>query len=148
MTFHENKTTVQACGTIECASGWLSEHNGLMLDGYEIHTGTNEFREGCVPFLRLNGREEVDGVTNARGNVLGSYLHGIFDTGSFWHSLVAHVRELKGIQDEGSEVMTMEEFRRREFDRLADGMRQNLDMDAVYKILRGEDVPIGRWNDD
>ncbi len=148
VTFHENKTTVQACGTIECASGWLSEHNGLMLDGYEIHTGTNEFREGCVPFLRLNGREEVDGVTNARGNVLGSYLHGIFDTGSFWHSLVAHVRELKGIQDEGSEVMTMEEFRRREFDRLADGVRQNLDMDAVYKILRGEDVPIGRWNDD
>ena len=148
VTFHENKTTVQASGSVECASGWLSELNGLMLDGYEIHTGTNDFREGCIPFLRLNGREEVDGVCNAAGNVIGSYLHGIFDTGSFWHSLVAHVRELKGIGDEGSEVLTMEEFRRREYDRLADGVRQNLDMDAVYKILRGEDVPCGRWNDD
>ena len=90
----------------------------------------------------------MDGVTNKAGNVMGTYLHGIFDTGAFWHALVAHVREEKGIQDEGSEMMTMEEFRQREFDRLADGVRQNLDMDAVYKILRGEDVPCGRWNDD
>ena len=147
-TFHEEKTTVQAHGSIDCASTWLSEHNGLMLDGYEIHTGTNEFRDGCIPFLRLNGREEVDGVTNKAGNVIGTYLHGIFDTGAFWHALVNHVRETKGLTDEDSEVLTMEEFRRREYDRLAAGVRQNIDMDAVYKIIRGEDVPIGRWNDD
>ena len=148
VTFHETKTTVQSHGTIECSAGWLSEHNGLMLDGYEIHTGTNDFRQGCIPFLRLNGRDEVDGVVNAAGNIMGTYLHGIFDTGSFWHALVDHVRKEKGIQDDGGEVLTMEEFRKREYDRLADGVRQNLDMDAVYKIIRGEDVPCGRWNDD
>ena len=148
VTFHETKTTVQSHGTIECSAGWLSEHNGLMLDGYEIHTGTNDFRQGCIPFLRLNGRDEVDGVVNAAGNIMGTYLHGIFDTGSFWHALVDHVRKEKGIQDDGGEVLTMEEFRKREYDRLADGVRQNLDMDAVYKIIRGEEVPCGRWNDD
>ena len=148
VTFHEAKTTVQSHGSIDCAEGWLSEHNGLMLDGYEIHTGTNDFREGCIPFLRLNGREEVDGVVNAAGNVMGTYLHGIFDTGAFWHALVKHVREAKGLGDDGGEILTMEEFRRREYDRLAAGVRQNIDMDAVYKIIRGEDVPIGRWNDD
>ena len=118
-----------------------------MLDGYEIHTGTNDFRKGCIPFLRLNGRDEVDGVVNAAGNIMGTYLHGIFDTGSFWHALVDHVRKEKGIQEEAGEVLTMEEFRKREYDRLADGVRQNLDMDAVYRIIRGEDVPYGRWND-
>ena len=148
VTFHENKTTVQAHGCVDAPGGWLSEHNGLMLDGYEIHTGTNDFREGCVPFLHLNGREEVDGVTNKEGNVIGTYLHGIFDTGAFWHALVNHVRESKGLGDEQTEVLTMEEFRRREYDRLAAGVRQNIDMDAVYKIIRGEDVPTGRWNDD
>ena len=148
VTFHAEKTTVQSHGTVECESGWLSEHNGLMLDGYEIHSGTNAFGAGCVPFLRLNGREEVDGVTNKAGNVIGTYLHGIFDTGAFWHALVEHVRQEKGLSAEGGETLTMEEFRRREYDRLADGVRQNLDMDAVYKILRGEDVPCGRWNDD
>ena len=29
---------------------------------------------------------------------------------------------------------------------LMDGL--NLDMDAVYKIIRGEDVPCGRWDND
>ena len=90
----------------------------------------------------------MDGVTNKDGNVIGTYLHGIFDTGAFWHALVNHVRESKGLDDEKTEVLTMEEFRRREYDRLAAGVRQNIDMDAVYKIIRGEDVPIGRWNDD
>ena len=34
-----------------------------------------------------------------------------------------------------------------QFDRMAAIVRQNLDMDAVYKIIRGEDVPCGRWAD-
>ena len=148
VTFHAEKTTVQSHGSVETAGTWLEQHNGLMLDGYEIHSGINDFGEGCVPFLRLNGRDEVDGVTNKTGNVIGTYLHGIFDTGAFWHALVEHVRQEKGMAAEEGETLTMEEFRRREYDRLADGVRQNLDMDAVYKILRGEDVPCGRWNDD
>ena len=146
VTFHPEKTTVQSCGTVDCPSGWISEHNGLMLDGYEIHSGRNDFGPDCVPFLRLNGREGIDGVTNRAGNVLGTYLHGIFDTGAFWHALVSHVRREKGLQEEASEIVTMEEFRRREYDRLADAVRANLDMDAVYAIIRGEDVPLGRWD--
>ena len=39
----------------------------------------------------------------------------------------------------------MAEFRNREFDRLAAIVRQNLDMESVYQIIRGEDVPCGRW---
>ena len=146
VTFRPDKTTVQAHGSIRCASGWLSGHNGLMLDGYEIHSGENDFGSGCVPFLYLNGREQPDGVTNEQGNVIGSYLHGIFDTGAFWRAVVNHVREQKGLDANDSEVVTMEEFRNREFDRLAAIVRQNLDMDAVYRIIRGEDVPCGRWD--
>ena len=143
--FREEKTTVQASGVIGAESTWLSGLNGLMLDGYEIHSGVNTFGAGCVPFLRLNGREEADGVANERGNVLGSYLHGLFDTGAFWRALVNHVRAEKGLHENDGEIITMEAFRDREFDRLAALVRQNLDMDSVYKIIRGEDVPCGRW---
>ena len=45
------------------------------------------------------------------------------------------------------DVLTITQFRDREFDRMATIVRQNLDMDAVYKIIRGEDVPCGRWED-
>ena len=146
VTFAEEKTTVQAHGSIRCESGWLAEHNDLMLDGYEIHSGVNRFGEGCVPFLYLNGREEPDGVTNGQGNVIGSYLHGIFDTGSFWRAIVNRVRRDKGMEENSGELLTIQQFRDREFDRLASIVRQNLDMDAVYKIIRGEEVPCGRWD--
>ena len=145
--FNAEKRTVQAHGAINCPSGWLHDHNDLMLDGYEIHSGENSFGPGCVPFLYLNGRAEPDGVTNPQGNVLGSYLHGIFDTGAFWRAVVNHLRAEKGLDANTGEVLTMEQFRDREFDRMAAIVRQNLDMDAVYKIIRGEDVPCGRWED-
>ena len=145
--FNAEKRTVQAHGAINCPSGWLHDHNDLMLDGYEIHSGENSFGPGCVPFLYLNGRAEPDGVTNPLGNVLGSYLHGIFDTGAFWRAVVNHLRAEKGLDINTGEVLTMEQFRDREFDRMAAIVRQNLDMDAVYKIIRGEDVPCGRWED-
>ena len=118
-----------------------------MLDGYEIHSGINSFGVGCVPFLFLNGRETPDGVSNIQGNVFGSYLHGIFDTGSFWRAIVNRMRAEKGMAADESDVLTMAEFRSREFDRLASIVRQNLDMDAVYKIIRGGAVSCGRWDD-
>ncbi|MGI6174328.1 MAG: cobyric acid synthase [Christensenellales bacterium] len=147
VTFRAEKITVQASGEIDCKEGWMQELNGILLDGYEIHSGTNAFGEDCVPFLRLNGREEIDGVTNRQGNVIGSYLHGIFDTGSFWRALVNRIRAQRGMDAGEGEVLTMRQFRDREFDRLAAIVRQNIDMDSVYGIVRGEDVPCGRWDD-
>lgn len=145
VTFREGKTTVQASGSVDCAEGWLRSHNGLLLDGYEIHSGVNAFGADCLPFLRLNGRGEIDGVMNRQGNVLGSYLHGIFDSGAFWRALVNRVRAQKGLRQNEEALVTLSEYREREFDRLAAIVRQNLDMDAIYRILRGEDVPCGRW---
>ena len=145
VTFHPDKTTVQASGCVRCDTGWLGEIDGVMLDGYEIHSGENAFRAGCVPFLWLNGREKPDGVMNPQGNVLGTYLHGIFDTGAFWRAMVNRARRQRGLEENRGEVLTMAQFRDREFDRLASIVRQNLDMDSVYKIIRGEDVPCGRW---
>lgn len=148
VTFQSEKITVQSSGSICCEHGWLRQYNDLMLDGYEIHSGRNEFGARCIPFLYLNGESTPDGVTNERGNVIGSYLHGIFDTGAFWRAIINHVRKEKGLEENDGEVLSIEEFRNREFDRLAFTVRQNLDMDAVYRILRGEEVACGRWSDD
>lgn len=143
VAFHEEKRTVQAVGTIDCSEGWLRELNGLRLEGYEIHSGTNAFGEDCVPFLRLDGR--VDGVMNRQGNVLGTYLHGLFDSGVFWRALVNRVRAQKGLSAADGALVSMEELRERALDQLADVVRQNLDMEAVYRILRGGDAACGRW---
>ena len=59
VTFHSAKVTLQAKGVLACDRGWLSESNGIAVSGYEIHTGTNDFREGCgALFNATTGRME------------------------------------------------------------------------------------------
>ena len=134
VTFAPEKKTAQSSGVVDCSGTWLSELNGLILDGYEIHAGENALYDGAVPWLTINGK--TDGVCNREGNVIGTYLHGIFDDGQFFQAVKRHVRGENGA---GERVMTMEEFREREFDRIADIVRASVDMDAVYRIIRGED---------
>ena len=146
-TFENEKTTVQSRGVVQSKTGWLSELNGVLVEGYEIHMGVNEYGPDCEPFLFLNGREHPDGVSNKEGNVMGTYLHGLFDTGAFGRALINKVKKDKGIDVSVDEILTMEEFRERELNKAADIVRANLDMDAVYEIIRGGDAPLGRWKE-
>ena len=107
------------------------------MDGYEIHAGVNEFHEGCAPWLYVRG--ELDGVTNAQGNVIGSYVHGLFDNGALWRAIRDRVRAQKGLSADDSRPLTMDEFREREFDRIADIVRASVDMERIYRIARGEE---------
>ena len=135
VTFAREKETAQASGVVD-ASGWLASSNGILVDGYEIHAGQNQFGEKVLPWLRIGNR--VDGVMNERGNVLGSYLHGLFDDGQLFAAIAAHIRKEKGIDTETQAPMTLDEYREREFDRIADIVRASVDMDAIYRIVRGE----------
>ncbi|MBR4141881.1 MAG: cobyric acid synthase CobQ, partial [Firmicutes bacterium] len=146
-TFENEKTTTQSRGLVQSEAGWLSELNGVLVDGYEIHMGVNEYGPDCMPFLYLNGREHPDGVSNREGNVMGTYLHGLFDTGAFGRALINKVKKDKGIAVSDSEVLTMEQFRERELNKAADIVRANLDMESVYTIIKGGDAPLGRWKE-
>ena len=135
--FREEKRTEQAVGEIRADETWLSALNGLNVDGYEIHAGVNAFHEGCAPWLYVRG--ELDGVTNAQGNVIGSYVHGLFDNGALWRAIRDRVRAQKGLSADDSRPLTMDEFREREFDRIADIVRASMDMERIYRIARGEE---------
>ena len=104
--------------------------SGAKLTGYEIHAGRTEVRgEG---FCRL-----ADGTAEGcvRGNVFGTYLHGLFDTGELTEKLTAFLCKTKGIDPAGADLIPMEEYRQQQFDLLADGVRAALDMDAVYAAM-------------
>ena len=136
VTFEKEKYTAQASGTVCCASGWLSEANGITVDGYEIHAGHNKTGDQAVPWLQIGGR--TDGIMNPNGNVLGSYLHGLFDDGQLFAAIASHIRRQKGLTDKAQPPVSFEAFREREFDRIAAIVRASVDMDAVYRIVRGE----------
>ena len=136
VSFAKEKYTAQSSGTVDCDVDWLKGANGLTVDGYEIHAGHNTLGEHARPWLRI--RDRVDGIMNPQGNVMGSYLHGLFDDGQLFAAIAAPIRAQKGMDAGRMEPVSFERFREREFDRIADIVRASVDMEAVYRIVRGE----------
>lgn len=105
---------------------------GARLEGYEIHMGKT--RVDGEPFCRLeDGRAEGC----AAGNIYGTYLHGLFDTGEATARLADLLCKTKGIDPAGAAPLSHRAFQEREFDRLAEAVRAALDMDAIYRMMEG-----------
>ena len=73
----------------------------------------------------------------SRGNVFGTYLHGLFDSGEMTEKLAQWLCSRKGIQAGPVSVLSRKEYKEQQYDLLADEVRRALDMDAVYRILEG-----------
>ena len=103
---------------------------GAVLTGYQIHTGRTTVQG--VPFCRL-----ADGSAEGcvQGNVAGTYLHGLFDTGELTEKLVQLLCSRKGISPASAPLLSMQEYRQQQFDLLADGVRRALDMNALYAAM-------------
>ena len=116
-------------GAVVCAAPFA----GAALEGYEIHTGSTEIRG--EPFCTL-----ADGTPEGcvQGNVFGTYLHGLFDTGELTRQLVDFLCLRKGISPEHTALLPMERYRQQQFDLLAAGVRRALDMDAIYAAMELE----------
>jgi adenosylcobyric acid synthase len=144
VTFEKEKVTTRVDGQILCADiGMLADLEGTQVQGYEIHMGKSTFGRDAVPCINIvdsNGEEVeiLDGVGNEEGNVFGTYIHGIFDNSGLLRGIINNIRKAKGLDTDSSETITFEEYKQSEYDRLADIVRNAIDMDAVYNIMRGE----------
>ena len=104
--------------------------DGAALEGYEIHMGLTEVRGEA--FCRLeDGRQ--DGCR--RGNVFGTYLHGLFDSSDTAERLAEWLCARKGIKTKAAPTEPRRAYRERQYELLAAGVREALDMDAIYKIM-------------
>ena len=123
--FDPQKTRTRVRGAVQ--SGILS---GARVDAYEIHTGRTS-ADGPA-FCRLeNG--ELDGCVS--GNISGTYLHGLFDTGEAVGTLARALCQRKGLDYTASAPLERTAYLDGQYDVLADGVRSALDMDALYRIL-------------
>lgn len=131
--FREAKTRTQIRGTMIEGAGLWTDFKGQEVTGYEIHMGTSENLGGCKELIRLmDGR--VDALANKDGSVMGSYLHGIFDTPGFAQMMVRALMAKKGM-DFKNYHFDLEAHKKAEYDKLADLVRRSLDMEQIYKIL-------------
>lgn len=105
---------------------------GARVDGYEIHTGRTTVHG--TPFCRLDNGQ-LDGCVS--GNVYGTYLHGLFDSGEVTGVLVRRLCEKKGLDHAGPVPLDRKAYLDRQYDLLAGEVRASLNIQAVYRIMEG-----------
>lgn len=162
----QEKTRTQVTGTFGKISGALSGLSGKSVRGYEIHMGStvdsgsnvdnrstvdggsivdservinpesrgNEKRYMCRIQNEADGSVKYDGIFS--GNVYGTYVHGIFDEGTLAETLVGILAERKGVVLDTGQMISYGQFKQMQYDKLADGLRESMDMEAVYAMLR------------
>ena len=135
-TFAAEKRRTQSQATVTAAP-----FAGAHLTGYEIHTGRTTVQG--APFCTL-----ADGTPEGcvQGQVFGTYLHGLFDSGELTEQFAAYLCRRKGIDPAAAAPISMQEYRTQQLDLLADGVRHNLDLAAVYAAM-GLAQPAERGND-
>ena len=135
--FRPRKTTVQARGVVGALSGVFAGLSDAVVEGYEIHMGETERDAAALPFSTLT---RADGTVVSDGcqveNAYGTYLHGVFDAPGVALRLAQALAVRKGVSLNDAACDTAA-YKEQEYDRLADTVRQALDMDLIYRILEG-----------
>ncbi|WP_321972763.1 cobyric acid synthase [Paratractidigestivibacter sp.] len=134
-TFADEKSLVAGSGRLSIdAGGDCCSIDGLDLIGYEIHMGATELCAGATDQGRVT---TSDGrvVGHVSGNVLGTYLHGFFDAPGIVEAFVRLLMERRGLAYAPVQAEPREAYRQRQYDLLAEGLRQALDIQKVYEIL-------------
>ena len=133
----DSKTRLQTSGEIAHVDGVLSRLSGCHFLGYEIHMGKSAYSAASVAQGACADRKnELNNVISDGRNVYGSYIHGIFDTAEAARVIVDYIADKKGIDVNDSAIVSYKSFKEKQYDRLADTLREYLDMDAVYGMLR------------
>jgi len=117
--FTKEKTRNQTEGTFENIEDIFGALNGLSYRGYEIHMGHSDTTSAVVQ----------------NGNVYGSYIHGIFDENGIAETIIRALCEKRGLIFDENAVFDIHVYRESQYDKLADAVREALDMDLIYKIL-------------
>ena len=130
--FQGDKTRTRITGTMKEDHNLYSLKN-RDLTGYEIHMGTTKNLGEAVPFIELeDGR--LDAYMTKDGRIWGSYLHGIFDNEEMVFGLVHEIMREKGIDPTDNEL-SIAEYKEIQYNKLADLVRNHLDMEKIYQIL-------------
>lgn len=134
--FTGEKRRTRVTGTFTGAAGCLKALCGLPFEGYEIHMGETKYLGGdaMIELYDFVSKEtSQDGCS--RGNVYGTYVHGILDTDQIVGKIISELARKKGISLEREAGMDLREFKETQYDLLADVLREHMDMKAVYQAL-------------
>jgi cobyric acid synthase len=125
--------TEMAVDKVLCQADCVFLPSGEGVRGYEIHHGRTRVLDGAVHAVMSRADGAVIGWGRKDGMVWGTYLHGVFDADLFRRSFLDRLRVRKGLAAlrNVQSVYDLEAA----LDRLAGVVRENLDMEKVYRLL-------------
>lgn len=130
--FEPEKHRTQTKGHFARVEGIFSGLSEVEFEGYEIHMGRTSLIEGKTAFLQL---ENGDSDGAQCGNVYGCYIHGIFDQTEVTAEILRSILRKKGLDPEQIKPLDRKQYKEEQYDELADVIRENIDMEMVYRII-------------
>ncbi|MGH9766846.1 MAG: cobyric acid synthase [Blastocatellia bacterium] len=141
-TLADEKITRQATARLLAPERFSQDGAGPVFSGYEIHLGESSLGAGTRPLFQLIRLGDVesrhDGAVNDDGRILGTYLHGLFDSSEGLALLLAHWRKLRGKIISAAPVIDPFAERERRYDALAEHYRRNLRMEVIHRMIDGK----------
>ncbi len=139
--FVGTKETHRIQGEVAAGSGLLAGADGTPIRGYEIHMGRTAGEGVTFPF-RIRDRSDgtvtaataYDGAMDGSGQVLGTYIHGLFHNGGLRRAMLAELARRKGVALPSSAGEGAVGEMDAEFDKLADWVRASLDLNRIYAM--------------
>ena len=121
--FEKEKVQKQVKGILPEIKGCLAGLSGMGYEGYEIHMGRGDLDAPVIA-----GSE----------NVYGSYVHGIFDAPGIADEILKALCARRGIDFSDLGTFDAAAHKERQYNILANGIREALDMKLIYEIMEGE----------
>lgn len=118
-------------GTFDSVSGIFSNLSGMPFTGCRAQTNLLQERFGGKELLR--GEDMSFGTQ--KGNVYGVNIRGLFNQDNILQGVLHAIQKEKGYDCMQEEVLTLEQYRDKRYDQLADIIRQNFDMDQLYRTM-------------
>lgn len=137
-TFSEQKTRTQVSGIFSPIAGVLSKLSNIPFSGYEIHMGVTEIgnAEPLTIIDHVSGQvlHKMEGTK--KSNIMGSYVHGIFDEEGVAATIVECLLNKKGLESSSLQMLSFKQYKEQQYDLLAEEIRKNVDMAMIYQILK------------
>jgi adenosylcobyric acid synthase len=147
--FVPRKTLSQTKAEVISHSAPFASVQGMVVSGYEIHMGQSRLGSGVQPIFLVEGQQgnggvTYDGAVSRSGLIWGTYLHGLFDNDRFKLAFINWLRARRGWSPLASTSSIMAQLEA-EYDKLANLVRDSLDMDLIYEIVGLDQCWRKRW---
>ncbi len=142
--FEKDKKTIQVQGRTCKLSHGFEAISDRHFTGYEIHMGRSTYLKeepSCftqVYITNTDGTGETVPVMEGcvEGSCIGTYIHGIFDDTDLREALIDMLYERRGIVRDRKNRGSYLEYRQEQYDRLAGILRESMDIDKIYRMMK------------